>query len=152
MGTCSANSQMCTKLEKLRIATPENQWYLFSFSLLQHHTYDMEQQTKFFVSLLKSVQEGLKSSKMFKHFVNSEDSQNFQESNDFASFSNNFNILQTLQKQRDVERYETNKIHNIHRLDEKLNLVWRHNEAGKVFKGKEGDSSNIYSINNLEQN
>ena len=118
----------------MRIATPGEIAGLFVTFLTSVLTNNMEQESQFLVSLLKSVQKRLKTSKMFEHFVNSKYSQNFHKPDNFPGLSNNFHILQPFQEQRDVKGYEADEVHNIHWFHKKADLIWRHEETRKVFK------------------
>ena len=62
---------------------------------------------------------------MFEHLVDSEDPQNLEKPDDLPRLPHYFHILQTLQEERYVERYEADEVHDVHGLDEEPDLGWR---------------------------
>ena len=98
------------------------------------HSYDVQEQAQLLVCLLKGVEQGLQTSKMLEQLVDSEYPQHFQESDNLPGFSDYFKILQPFQHERDVEGDETEKIYNIHWLEEEFYLVRGAEEAGKILK------------------
>ena len=82
----------------------------------------MKEQSQLLVGLLQSVEKALEATKVFEHFIDSENSQNFQKSDHFPRLSNNLYILQSLKEKRNKEWNQTNKVDSIHQLEEELQL------------------------------
>ena len=112
----------------------------------------MKKQSKFFVSLLKSVEKRLQPGKVSKKFVHSEYSHNFHQSNYFSSLPNYFIIFQFLKQHGDVKRQKCDKINEIHNFDEELPLDWTTDKSCNIFNGKNNDSDNIQSLDDKNDN
>ena len=128
-------------------------FYTFSFESKDHagehedSDGDNDQdETKIFVSLMKSVDKTLETNEVSHHLEDSENTHDTNKTNDFSCFSNDFQVLETLQQQSNVERNYRNKVNQIHFVKEKLSFTRRQRESQQIFDGEEG---NCYLINNL---
>ena len=69
------------------------------------------------------------------------------QSDHLASLANNFKILQTLQYQRQVERYDGKQIYQIHWTFHEFEFIWTNDQSDQVFQREEDNNKVVNQIN-----
>ena len=115
------------------------------------HGHQDEEEAELLVSLLEGVEQGLETSEMSDQFVNSQDSHNFDQSDDLPSLPDDLEVLQPLQEEREEERNDGEEVDHVHGAADEFEFPGGAGQSDEVLKGEETDRDHVHHVDDLQE-
>ena len=88
---------------------------------------------------------------MSDQLVNSQNPHDFDQSNDFASLSDDFKVLQSLQQQGEIERNDGEEVDHVHGAADEFKFARGAGQSDEILHGEETDSDNVDHVDDLQE-
>ena len=115
-------------------------------------SYQDEQQAELLVCLLQGVEQGLQAREVTDQLVHPQYSHYFDQSDDFPSLADYFEILESLKEQIEEEGNDSEEVDHVHRPADKFQFSWGTGESQEILQSEETDRNDVHNVDDLEQN